>query len=582
MIAASGITESIALLLSPSRLTGPIFDKELRISSRRKRNYLLRSAYVSLLAVFVAAVWLDQVPSNILVVYYTSRMAEAGKEIVRIIVWFQFYAIQFLAVVMLSTAINDEVYRRTLNTLMTTPITSLQIVLGKLVSKLFQLILLVAISLPLLAIIRIFGGVPWDYVRSSICITLTAVLFAGSVSLLFSILCRRAYVAIILTVLTYGILFGLIWFLLTRSLGLSLSGRQVSAPATMLLHLNPYQMLALNTRTFMNPGLAGRVNVSLFSHCAIMLAASAAVLFASVRLVRKIALAQSIGGAGVLGRLWRARPARSATKAVQVESAGRIRHVTGPPVLWKELISRRSSREKLFVMTIIAVELIMIAAMYLFPYVARASGMEEAHALYVGIFIGLGSLSVVVFPATSITSEKEARSWPLLLTTTVSDWDIVLGKSVGVLRRSLPAWIMLVVYLVPYWGILPFGLFDVVVLVIGTTILLCGTGLYVSSRLTRTSSAVAANFVLAASVWGILHSVLALYERSFRHVYRRSFIERFWDTVPFVEAMQTVWSRRYYRSGEATVYVLGYVLLGIIFAWRAKCRFRRDVFQQVL
>jgi ABC-2 type transport system permease protein len=593
VITASGTTKSIWPFLSLSWLTGPIFDKELRVSSRRRRNYVLRCAYVALLAVFVVAVWLDEVQHvSRSGLYSVSRMARAGKEIVVTIVWFQFCATQFLAVVMLSTSINDEVYKRTLGTLLTTPITSFQIVTGKLLSKLLQIILLVAISLPLLAVVRIFGGVPWDYVISSLCITLTTVIFAGSVSLFFSIFSRRAYVVIILTVLALGTLFGSFLFLAMGIFGFSWGG-QVNAPVTALFHLNPYMLLALNADLMISPRLAGWVNASWFSHCGIMLAASAAVLFASVRLVRKIALAQTIGGAGVFGRLRRAKPTKAVKDTAGAKSAGRIRRVKGPPIIWKELISRRSSREKLFVMTIIGVQLVMIAAMYLFPYVASATSMEEAHAAYIGIFMGLGVLSVTVFSATCIASEKEARSWPLLLTTTVSDWEILFSKVVGVLRRSLPVWVMLLVYLVPFGGIVAFGVLGVVVLVIGTTVFLCGTGLYVSSRLRRASTAVAANFVLAGSVWSALHFLLALYGwafqhfyrrygRAFQHVYGRSLIDCFWETVPFVQAMETVWSRRRYGSPESTVYVLGYILLGILFAWRAKCRLRRDVFHHVL
>ena len=592
VITTSGITESIRPFLSLSWLTGPIFDKELRISSRRQRNYVLRSAYLALLMVFVVAVWLEQVryvSSSGL--YSVSRMAEAGKKIVMIIVWFQFCATQFLAIIMLSTSINDEVYRRTLPTLMTTPITSFQIVMGKLLSKLLQIILLLAISLPLLAIVRIFGGVPWDYVVSSLCITLTAVIFAGSVSLFFSIFSRRAYVVIILTVLFLGALFWLLSGLI------EIFGhpwvRRGSPPINAPLYPNPYMLLAFNTDVMISPRMAGRVSASWFIHCGMMLAASAAVLFACVRLVRKIALAQTIGGDGVFGRLWHARPAKSVKDTAGARSGGRIRRVTGPAVMWKELISRTSSREKLFVTTIIGVQLVMIAAMYLFPYVASATSMEEAHAAYIGIFMGLGALSVTVFSATCIASEKEARSWPLLLTTTVSDWEILFGKVVGVLRRSLPVWVMLLVYLIPFGGIVAFGVSGVVVLAIGTTVFLCGTGLYVSSRLRRTSAAVAANFVLAGSVWSVLHFLLALYGwafqhfyrrygRAFQHVYGRSLIDCFWETVPFVQATETVWSRRRYGLPDTTLYVLGYILLGILFAWRAKCRFRRDVFHHVL
>jgi ABC-type transport system involved in multi-copper enzyme maturation permease subunit len=335
------------------------------------------------------------------------------------------------------------------------------------------------------------------------------------------------------------------------------------------------------------------VSLSLFGHCGAVLTASAAVLYASVRLVRRIALAQTIGGAGVFIRLWRARPTKPVKNTAEAGSAGPIRRVAGPPVMWKELISRTSSREKLFVMTIIGVELVMIVAMYLFPYIASATSMEGAHAAYIGIFMGLGALSVTLFSATCIASEKEARSWPLLLTTTLSDWEILFGKVVGVLRRSGPVWVMLLVYLIPFGGIIAFGVLSALVVAIGTIVLLCGTGLYVSSRLRRASAAVAANFVLAGSVWCVLHFLLALYglasqhfyERygtAFRHIYGRSLIDCFWDSVPFVQATETVWSRRRYGSPDTTFYVLGYILLGIIFAWRAKCRFRRDVFHHVL
>ena len=188
---------SVLRFLSLFWLTGPLLDKELRVSSRRRRNYVLRFAYVFFLTIFVAIVWLSVVKYQGTAAYQRSRMGLAGKTIITTIVTFQFIATQLIAIIMLSTSISDEIYHRTLGVLMTTPITSFQIVIGKLFSKLLQLILLLAISLPLLAIVRIFGGVPWDYVLSSLCITLTAVIFAGSLSLFFSIRNRRAYVVII-------------------------------------------------------------------------------------------------------------------------------------------------------------------------------------------------------------------------------------------------------------------------------------------------------------------------------------------------------------------------------------------------
>jgi ABC-2 type transport system permease protein len=103
---------------------------------------------------------------------------------------FQFLATQFLAVILMSTAISDEIYHSTLGVLMTTPINSFQIVIGKLFSNLLQIVILIGISLPLLSLVRVFGGVPWSFVWSSLCVTLTAIVFAGSLSLYCTDSCR--------------------------------------------------------------------------------------------------------------------------------------------------------------------------------------------------------------------------------------------------------------------------------------------------------------------------------------------------------------------------------------------------------
>ncbi len=207
---ATALFNFVLEFLSLSWLTGPIFDKELRVSSRRRRNYVLRFAYLAFLTTLLVLVWIEVIEYHDSNLYRMSRLAEAGKIIIACTVWFQFCVTQIVAVIMLSSSISDEIYNRTLGLLMTTPISSFQIVMGKLFSRLLQLILLLAISLPLLAIVRVLGGVPWGYVVSSLCVTLTTILFVRSLSLFFSIFTRRAYVAIIVTCLTIGVLFALL------------------------------------------------------------------------------------------------------------------------------------------------------------------------------------------------------------------------------------------------------------------------------------------------------------------------------------------------------------------------------------
>ncbi|KKK77178.1 hypothetical protein LCGC14_2856220, partial [marine sediment metagenome] len=284
--------------LSGRWVAGPIFGKELRTSSRRRRTYVLRSVYLILLTAFVVLVWLAEVQRGLHRGSLASRVAympEAGKIIIMCIVWFQFCAMQLVAVVMLSTAISDEIHGRTLGVLMTTPINSFQVVMGKLLSKLWQLIILVGISLPLLAVVRVFGGVPWEFLVAGVCTTLTAMLFAAAVAMFFSVYCRRAYVAILLTLVVGGGLYLLVPFVVIMALKGSYSERQVLPP---LCTVNPFGALILMTDQTIRPWRAGRWAFSWEAHCLAMLVAAAAVLAVCVRVVRKATLRQIAGGTG--------------------------------------------------------------------------------------------------------------------------------------------------------------------------------------------------------------------------------------------------------------------------------------------
>ena len=536
MIAA--LANSVSRFLGVSWLTGPIFGKELRVSSRRRRNYALRFCYVALLSVFVVLVWANQVKYRGVGVFQVSRMASAAKTIVVTIAWFQFCATQLAAIVMLSTSISDEIYNRTLGLLMTTPIASFQIVTGKLLSKLLQLILLLAISLPLLAIVRVLGGVPWGYVIYSLCMTLSAVIFVGSVSLFFSILSRRAYVVIIITVMTLGALFALLPFLAAILLH-----RYVSQDAffAVLAYLNPYvEFLSTSTAMF----LGGRAGVSVFSwlpHCSIMLAASACVLFMSVRLVRRVALRQAAGQLSPFARLRNPREQNPVQTVVPEKSPAAIRRVTGPPVIWKELISPLYRRHRLAVMTIIGIELALILTALLGPAIMQMVGYEVTNVLYVWLFLGLAMLFNIILPATCITFEKESRSWPLLLATTLSDWQILLGKFVGVLRRCGPMWLLLLAYVVAFSsaGLFhPLAILQIAILAAWVVVFLSGSGLYFSSRFRGTTSAVIMNFALPAVVWGLAPAVMVLAAGTMHE--GQDFVEDCFNAIPFAQAFVVI------------------------------------------
>ena len=490
-------------------ITGPILTKELRVSSRRRLNYLVRSIYLAAMILVVGFVWLAEVDS---LQHYGSawsitRMAIAGRTIHLAIMWFQFCAGQLLAVILLSTAINEEVYGRTLGVLMSTPINSLQIVMGKLTSKLWQLLVLLATSIPLLALVRVFGGVSWEFVATGVSLTLAAMIFAAALSLYFSIGNRRSYVAMFKALFTmgllqYGLLFMIGWIMH--------EGYRVRSDAIveMLFPFCPSGMLLYETERLMRPGWSFGTGSWLFSSwscCLITLAASAGVGGLCVRRVRRVALAQAVGVDPSPGRRKRRKPAALAGDA----PGGTIRRLYGAPVAWKDMRTRRAGRGMIGLYACIVVALLV-------SYVAAAASDDlrsgEIHATYVVILTTLGAVATAVLAAGSITSEKEARTWPTLLGTTQSAREILLGKAIGAICRSLPVWGLLAGHLVIFQVAGYIGavtILHVAMLAAWLIIFFTGAGLYAGVHLRRTTTAVLATLGGAAVIWFVLPAILA-------------------------------------------------------------------------
>lgn len=510
------------------RLAGPIFDKEMRVSSRRRRNYVLRFLYIGFFTFLMAMAWLDSIVHTTSSVYQASRMASAGQAIVTAILWFQFLTAQAIAVVMLSTSISDEIYKRTLGVLMTTPIGSFQIVIGKLTSRLLQIVLLLAISLPLLAVVRVFGGIPWGFLSCGLCVTLTTVVFVGSLSLFFSIFTRQAYAAIIETVLAMGFLFGGIPVIL------AFFTDRVVAPATLMRWLscfNPFVVLgaAMEALYMARPAVV----VAWPLHCAVMLGLSALLLLLAMILVRRAALRQA-GGIVDSSRL--AHPPSGIRNPLST-----IRRVQGPPVLWKERRAPLFGRRRLRRIAEI-VSGVVILGLLLLTYGLCLRGkllrQTETHVMYGVVFFSIGILFTVVLPATCITMEKESQTWPLLLTTTVGNWEILWGKFAGAVRRCLPAWVLLfahtLVFTIP--GIIdPIALVHLALLAAWVVFFLTSTGLYFGTRLRHTTTAVIANLGLAAGLWAVFPLFLAIFMGVMTKT-STGVIETYMDLNPFVHA----------------------------------------------
>ncbi len=673
---------NIGQILSMNWLFGPIFDKELRVSSRRRRNYVLRFAYLLLLMFFMVLIWLDTVRSQSYYnsnVYYISRMAQAGRAIVVSLVWFQFITLSLVAIAMLSTSISEEIYSRTLGTLMTTPISSLQIVAGKLFSKLLQLILLLAISLPLLMVVRVLGGVPWMYVVSSVCITLVTIIFVGTLTIFFSAGGRRSYAIMLKTLLVILALYWLIPWVVAYIIYNGWGNSGLNGYGLFLCYVHSIAILSVMTDAMLNPGfsstgLAGVTSDVWIWNCLITLGLSAVLLAVSVWRVRRVALRCAMGETGKKRRR-RKRPRHSAhisaadtmpytlpadsaapadgntvtaaalttdtaatgaTAAVTATSAtainaspvaisanamadaaaigndidyddgNPIRPVKGPPVLWKELRTsfwytgrRRAILLALGVLAALVATYCMLASV-------KMLDDRDIQTVYTLILTCIALLGSTIFSATGITSEKEARTWYLLLTTGLTDNSIIIGKAVGAFVRCVWLWLLVLGHitlfiLVGY--IHPIAFVHALMVMTGAMVFIIGSGLYCSARFKRTGSAVIVNMLIAVTLWLFIPLLMAFINDTVGDgfgsnvpvdvvcsgnpvietvVFTDGASGRYHARLPMYDIHYNWPGRTWNDAGSTTVAsfmgMVFYIALGVFLSWRARQLMRKRIF----
>jgi ABC-type transport system involved in multi-copper enzyme maturation permease subunit len=179
--------------------------KELRGRMRGRRAFVILTIYLLLLGGFAWMVELIM-ERNVSTGFGSSTYAGAsiGQGIFAALLMLETLQVAFLAPSATAGAISLEREKRTLELLVVTPISSIAIVLGKLLSALVYVWLLIAASIPLTAVVFVYGGVaPDDVLRGYLVLIVTA-LGLGSFGLFCSSLVKRTQAATAITI--FGVL----------------------------------------------------------------------------------------------------------------------------------------------------------------------------------------------------------------------------------------------------------------------------------------------------------------------------------------------------------------------------------------
>ena len=171
-------------------LPGPVFNFELMATARRNRFYMIRAFYAAILFLILWAV-------------HATWTSETGGELAsQMVPWFAFSTFcaitigQEILVLVLTPAlvagvIADEKQRKTLHYLMASQLNSAEIVLGKLLVRMLYVAVLLGVSLPVLSLLVLLGGIDPRLVLLSVGATLSTGWFLASLSIWVSTIAKR-------------------------------------------------------------------------------------------------------------------------------------------------------------------------------------------------------------------------------------------------------------------------------------------------------------------------------------------------------------------------------------------------------
>lgn len=419
----------------------PILVRVVHGASRRQRHLLLRFGYLTaLFLVVVFALFLSMSGQS-------TSLAELAKGASQTFKWAsmaQLAMMCFLAPAFTAAAITQERDAQTYNILLSTPLSSAQIVFGSLMSRLYFVIMLLIAGVPIFLMTMLYGGVTTSQVMESFMLSAATAVLTGALAIFVAMMgvgTRRTIFSFYLLIALY-------------LLGMELLGQwDGTAAAASPPNLDGKQMSWL---TFLHPFLAldvalNRVYAPPETHLAdfnpiarYALAHPSAAYVTWTLLLALVLTTTSIlfvrSGARQGEPRWYTS---SLTKLLRRDASGERRRsprtVWGNPVAWREAKTRAAGGGGVRALVIVAGSIASLAL--LISYFNGAISADQARAWLadlIAIQFALLLLVATNTAATSMTKEKESKTMDLLLTTPLTSRYVLFGKLRGLVSFAAP------------------------------------------------------------------------------------------------------------------------------------------------
>jgi ABC-type Na+ efflux pump permease subunit len=423
---------------------GPIFVRELTTVPRAKSHYAARAALVGLIAVLGITLWQAMVGFGREA--GLGETAQFGQMVFQLSVVVELVLVVFFAALSAASAVSQEKDRRTFLLLLLTDMRDYEIVLGKLVGALLPITVLLLVSVPVLSMFLMLGGIDPTQVVEVAVVLLTTAYAAGSLGGLIALWRERTFEALALSVL-----FLVLYFCLTQAVGLvgpliteSINWRQIQG------YVDPWTAMLMVLEHRRTDGFS----------------VPPAYIYGLVMLGLCV-LANAIGilklrnwnpsGEPIMQREGPGDDPEANLTPDQLKefrskahaAPGQVREVGDNPILWRETKTLAYGRRPLLIKLAFGIVLAMI--LYFAVTMLEKPGQRPAFAAAYGLvpLVIVSLLLVASQSVTSITSERDGGALDVLLVTDISPKEFVFGKMLGVVwntKEFLIPPLLLVVY----------------------------------------------------------------------------------------------------------------------------------------
>ena len=404
-------------------MLGPIFSREFVTVPRRESHHISRLVILLLLWVISITAWQATVGFG-----RTATLGETarfGLLLFQIITFVELTLLLFFSALSAASTVSQEKDRRTFVLLLMTDMRDYEIVVGKMLGSLLPIVMLLLVTMPVLAMLLLLGGVSAEQVIQAGIILLATSVAAGSLGGLIALWRDKTFQALALSVL------GLVLYLCIMQ-GLGLVGALISSTTDWSLvqaWLDPYFAL----RYVLEPPTSSAAIPPAYGFALSMLILSALLNGIGLWGLRK----WNPSGEPIMQRDASAddeADEKGRTKAHA--SPGKAREVWPNPVLWREICTLAYGRRPLLIKFAYGIVLALICYFAL-GELNHGGSRQSFVAAYGLVPVAILSLLLVSAQAvTSITSERDGKALDVLLATDISPKEFVFGKIGGILYNT--------------------------------------------------------------------------------------------------------------------------------------------------